>query len=184
MSGWNDATANKWNGKIGSNPAEGHTNWTTAGAPTTPTFTETPFIALTSTSGATLLKQRVEAAVAAGFKTVANTDVLASPENYYINNFFSDAHYTGFGHVNGAYRINPVTFAEQTINLDPNSKIVTYCYTGQTSAVITACLNVLGYDAYSLTFGMNGLYYDNPFWSGISNHWGDKYIAGLPYAAQ
>ncbi|SDX52792.1 Rhodanese-related sulfurtransferase [Lutibacter oricola] len=182
MSGWNDATASPWNGKIGSNPAQGDSNWTTSAAPTTPTFTETPFIALTSTSGSTLLKQRVEQAVADGFKTVVNTDVLTSPESYYINNFFSDAHYTGFGHIKGAYRINPITFGENTIHLDPSKKIVTYCYTGQTSAVITACLNVLGYDAYSLTFGMNGLYYDNSFWAGVSNHWGSKYVAGLPYA--
>ena len=34
--------------------------------------------------------------------------------------------------------------------------MVTYCYTGQTSAQVTACLRLLGYDAASLMFGVNG----------------------------
>ena len=42
------------------------------------------------------------------------------------------------------------------------------------TAVLTACLRVLGYDAYSLTFGMNKLFNDNPFWDdpAIKNQWG------------
>ena len=57
------------------------------------------------------------------------------------------------------------------MGLDPgaNAQVVTYCYTGQTSALLTACLRVLGYDAYSLKFGMNGLYNSNPSWT--SNKW-------------
>jgi len=188
MSSWANDTAGPWNGKKTSNPVlDNMGNWNSNAAPTTPTFTTTPFISLMSTDGHTLLQQRVQAIVDevvadGGFKSVANTELLANPTDYYINNFFDDAHFTGFGHVAGAYRIKPISFESNVKNLDPSAKIVTYCYTGQTSAVVTACLRVLGYDAYSVSFGMNGFYYDNPFWSGISNHWGDKYIAGLPYA--
>jgi 3-mercaptopyruvate sulfurtransferase SseA len=57
-------------------------------------------------------------------------------------------------------------------NLDASKHIVTYCYTGQTSAVITAFLNVLGYNASSLLFGMNGLWNDSPTWSTTVNQWG------------
>ena len=106
--------------------------------------------------------------------TASNADVLANPENYYINNFFSAAHYTGFGHVKGAVRVNPLSI-DECDKLDPNGKVVTYCYTGQTSAVITAYLNVLGFDAYSLTFGINGMATSSPFWTagdGVTNHWG------------
>ena len=35
--------------------------------------------------------------------------------------------------------------------------MVTYCYTGQTSAITTAWLDVLGYDGRSLMFGANGI---------------------------
>ena len=56
------------------------------------------------------------------------------------------------------------------LDSDKNAKVITYCYTGQTSAVVTAWLQVLGYDAYSMTFGMNGVYHSNPAWA--SNQWG------------
>ena len=60
---------------------------------------------------------------------------------------------------NRAPLINPTSGEEFAMtNLDPSKKIVTYCYTGQTSAVITAYLRVLGYEAYSLKFGLNKLY--------------------------
>ena len=95
--------------------------------------------------------------------------------DYYVNNYFSAEHYTGFGHVDGAVRINPLLI-DDCSKLDPNGKVVTYCYTGQTSAVITAYLNVLGFDAYSLLFGMNGLSHSNSFWDagGVTNHWGTR----------
>jgi rhodanese-related sulfurtransferase len=106
-----------------------------------------------------------------GFKTATGTDVLNNPTSYFINNYFSETDYSGFGHVDGAYRVHPLTLADDlTKNLDPAGKIVTYCYTGQASAVITAYLNVLGYDAYSMTFGMNGIYNNNTAWT--TNQWG------------
>jgi len=103
-----------------------------------------------------------------------------------VNNYFSEAHYTGFGHIANAYRILPLTIEGkefQNLNSNANAKVVTYCYTGQTSAVMTACLRVLGYDAYTLTFGMNGLYNTNPFWNDtqIINQWGaDSNPKNLP----
>jgi rhodanese-related sulfurtransferase len=172
MSGWNAATAGPWNGKIGAEEANGHANWSYGSAPTNNVFSDPSFTSL-STDGATILRKRVEDAVAAGFKTVTGTDVLNNPTNYYINNYFSEADYSGFGHIAGSYRILPLTLADNSYKgLDPaaDAKVVTYCYTGQTSAVITACLRVLGYDAYSLTFGMNGMYNTNTAWT--SNQWG------------
>ena len=99
---------------------------------------------------------------------------------YFINNYFSEADYTAFGHIDGAYRINPLTLAgKEYNNLDASKEVVTYCYTGQTSAVISAYLNVLGYDAYSLKFGMNGLWNLNPAW--VTNQWSSSIPADLPY---
>lgn len=183
MSGWNASTAGPWNGKIGSNLADGHSNWTHQGAPANLVF-DNPTISTTLTNGEAILKQRVEAVVAAGFGavTVSGSDVLTNPSQYFINNYFSEADYSGFGHINGAYRILPLTLGNDAyLGLDPgaNAKVVTYCYTGQTSAVMTACLRVLGYDAYTMTFGMNGIYNTNPSWT--TNQWGgDSNPKNLP----
>lgn len=177
MSGWN-AELDKWSANC--KDLTDNSNWTTdateAGSFSAPTFTAS------STDGASMLKERVEAVVAAGFKKVSGADVTANPENYYINNYFSEAHYTGFGHLKGAVRINPLLI-DDCSKLDPNSKVVTYCYTGQTSAVITAYLNVLGFDAYSLLFGMNGVSTSNSYWTEgeVTNHWGaDSNPKNLP----
>jgi rhodanese-related sulfurtransferase len=170
MSGWNPDTAASWNNSIGDVGVG--TKWSYNSEPSSLVFSD-PSIASLSQDGATILKSRVELAVQEGFKTVKNTDVIGNPNNYFINNYFNSTDYTSFGHITDAYRILPITLADNSYKgLDPaaNAKVVTYCYTGQTSAVITACLRVLGYDAYSLTFGMNGLYHSNTAWK--SNQWG------------
>ncbi len=169
MSGWN-AQFDKWTPNC--KDLTTADNWTVE-ATAAGSFDDPSWISST-TDGAALLKERVEAAVAAGFKTASSADVLANPSNYYINNFFSDAHYVGFGHVNGAVRVSPLSI-DLFDSLDPDKEVVTYCYTGQTSAVITAYLNVVGFNAKSLLFGMNGMSTSNPFWTageGVTNHWG------------
>lgn len=177
MSGWN-AQFDKWTPNC--KDLTSSSNWTAseaaAGSFDAPAWTST------STNGADILADRVEAVVAAGFKTASGADVLANPGDYYVNNYFSSAHYSGFGHVNGAVRVNPMLIDDLS-KLDPSEKVVTYCYTGQTSAVLTAYLNVLGYDAYSLTFGMNGMSHSNSFWTEgeVTNHWGhDSNPKSLP----
>ena len=172
MSGWNSETAGSWNTNTG-DEAKGHSNWAAHNAPDVITF-EDPLLDIYSTDGADILRQRVEAVVAAGFKTAKGTDVLNSPENYFINNYFGDTDYGNFGHVKDAFRVKEELKLDgegyKGLDSDKNAKVITYCYTGQTSAVITAWLQVLGYDAYSMTFGMNGIYHSNPAWG--PNQWG------------
>lgn len=168
MSGWH-GDLNKWSANCKDIITDA--NWTKdaaeAGSFSAPSFSSSTL------DGASLLQERVAGVVAAGFKTASNADVLANPGNYYINNFFSASHYEGFGHVKGAVRVNPLSI-DECDKLDPNGKVVTYCYTGQTSAIITAYLNVIGFDAYSLLFGVNGMTTTNTFWEagGVTNHWG------------
>ncbi|MCB0238414.1 MAG: hypothetical protein KDH08_07155, partial [Anaerolineae bacterium] len=45
---------------------------------------------------------------------------------------------------------------EMLAKLPADRPIVTYCYTGQTAGQVTAGLNLLGYDAASMTYGMSG----------------------------
>lgn len=179
MSGWNSTTAGSWNNNTG-NIADGNTNWSYEAAPANKAFPKPSFTSL-ATTGEEILKKRVEEVVAAGFKTVKGSDVLAAPSSYFINNFFSSLDYTEFGHIKGAYRIQPLSIADNNsvLALDPAAKVVTYCYTGQTSAVITAWLRVLGYDAYSLSFGMNGMYNSNPAWK--TNKWSSSVSKSLPF---
>lgn len=179
MSGWNAATAASWNNNI-SDIAKGNPNWTYASAPAIDVFKD-PTISSFSTDGSEILKSRIEQVVADGFKTVTGTDVLGSPSNYFINNYFPPADYQSFGHIDSANRILPFLLADNTylgLDSNTNAKVATYCYTGQTSAVITAWLRVIGYDAYSLTFGMNGLYNSNDAWT--SNKWTSSASKNLP----
>jgi len=172
MSGWNPETAGPWNNNTG-DEAKDHSNWSYADAPKALIYDD-PFIDIISTDGAEILRQRVEAVVENGFKTAKGTDVLNNPQNYFVNNYFSDADYGKFGHINEAERVKDELMLAgdgyKGLDSDDNAKVITYCYTGQTSAVTTAWLNVLGYDAYSMTFGMNGIYHSNAAWT--TNQWG------------
>ena len=172
MSGWNPETAGSWNNNTG-DAAKGNANWSYDGAPSNTVFDD-PDISSLSQDGSEILRKRVEDAVAAGFKTAKGGDVLSNPSNYFINNYFSATDYSGFGHIKDAFRIKEELKLEgdgyKALNSGENAKVITYCYTGQTSAVMTAWLRVLGYDAYSMTFGMNGVYHSNQAWS--TNQWG------------
>ena len=178
MSGWNSSTAGSWNNSVTGNIANGNANWSYAAAPANITYND-PTITSQSSNGEEILKKRVEEIVALGFQGVNGSDVLATPSGYFINNFFSETDYLAFGHIKGANRILPLTLADDSyLGIDPNANVVTYCYTGQTSAIVTACLRVLGYDAYSLKFGMNGLYNNNPAWT--SNKWSSSVPKNYP----
>ncbi|MBR8537467.1 hypothetical protein KDU71_18000 [Carboxylicivirga sediminis] len=184
MSGWNEATAGPWDNAI-ADISDGHSNWTfNASEPTLGVY-DAPAFTSTATEGEAILKERIEYIVSQGFKGVEASDVLGSPSGYFINNYFNTTDYSAFGHVDGAYRMNPLLVSPSSTeeaavtNLDPSKKVVTYCYTGQTSAVITAYLRVLGYDAYSLKFGMNKLSNSSDAWT--ANQWrGDSNPKNLP----
>ena len=171
MSGWN-AETDIWSGKVGD---AGDGQLVKDAAPDNVVY-DNPVISTGKTTGEEILKARVEAVIKEwGNATVSGADVVTSPSNYFVNNYFSTDHYTGFGHVEGAVRVNPLKIEGGSINyLDPSKEVVTYCYTGQTSAVITAFLRVMGYDAKSMLFGMNALNHSNDFWTTgqVANHWG------------
>jgi rhodanese-related sulfurtransferase len=164
MCSWNPATATAWNNAIANgNTAVGDPNWA---VPTGEIVANTPMTApeilYTTTDGAEILKEQVSKMLNAGFKTVTNVDVLGAPTNYFINNYWAATDVEHYGNIKTAHRINPLTLANgEYAYLDGTGKVVTYCWTGQTSSMMTAYLSVMGYDAYSLTYGANGLIYDN-----------------------
>lgn len=160
MSAWN-STLDSWTANTG-NIATGDDNWSDVNAIETPvTFSEPTFTA-TAETGEEILAERVQYMLDNGFQGINNTDVLDAPTNYFINNYWTSADVDMYGHIVGAYRIKEdLTFANGGFdNLDASSTVVTYCWTGQTSSLITAYLTVLGYDAKSLKFGANGMIHD------------------------
>ncbi len=62
------------------------------------------------------------------------------------------------GHIPGAVWEDYKTMFGQDglISIPPEKLIVVYCYTGQTASQVTSALNMLGYDASNLLFGMQG----------------------------
>jgi rhodanese-related sulfurtransferase len=62
-------------------------------------------------------------------------------------------HYAA-GHIPGAINIGLDSLADNLNKLDPDEPVYVYCYTGHSAAQATAVLQMLGYDAYSLKFGM------------------------------
>jgi rhodanese-related sulfurtransferase len=69
----------------------------------------------------------------------------------------SPDHYA-IGHIPGAINIPWKSIAEpdNLAKLPTDKQIVVYCYTGHTGQIATTVLNLLGYDAINLKFGMMG----------------------------
>ena len=129
---------------------------------------EYPTLSTGKTTGETILDERVQTMLTNGFKGISAADVLANPTDYYIVNYFSESDYLGqggcpAGHITGSYQYTPKSSLQtsaQLKNLPHDKPIVVYCWTGQNSSQVTAFLNVLGYEAYSLSCGVNGMVYD------------------------
>jgi len=124
-----------------------------------PTFTSTG-----KTTGAEIFESRLATVLTEGFTAIGVTreTVFANLANYYIVNYWPVAEYDQ-GHVEGAIQYTPksdLKLATFLKTLPTNKTILVYCYTGQTSSQIATFLRILGYDAKSLQFGANRLFYD------------------------
>lgn len=125
-------------------------------------------------TGEDILDAQIDAVATDGFgnSAIDAATVFGALDNYYIVNFWGATDYA-LGHIEGAVQYSPGESLKTTSDLKtlPADKtIVVYCYTGQTSAFITAYLKVLGYDALSLKFGV----------SGFANTWAGEQRADFP----
>lgn len=140
------------------------------------------------TEGKAIMDARIDVVLAEGFGAAAigAGDVYANPDNFYIVNYWSEAHYSDPGHIEGAMQYTPkesmaLEVALKTLPTDKT--IVVYCYTGQTSANLASYLRVLGYDAKSLKFGANSMIYDEmpaAQWNAETQIMGYDYVAPAP----
>ena len=173
MSSWNE-DFDRWTPNIG-NIAVGHPNWSTTNNIQPNVTFSLPTFTTTATTGEEILAERVQFMLEAGFQGVNASDVLETPTNYFINNYWSEADVNTYGHIVGAYRIKEdLSLASGGFKyLDKDATIVTYCWTGQTASAITAYLIVLGYDAKALKFSANAMIYDqlqSHKWTGSGNY--------------
>ena len=96
------------------------------------------------------------AALTVSPKYITAADVnmkIAEDEDITIVSLRSAEHYAA-GHVPGAINIGLDSLADNLNKLDPDAPVYVYCYTGHSAAQAVALLQMLGYDAYSLKFGM------------------------------
>lgn len=135
----------------------------TTAAPAKPAAGDYPTVMTEAETAEAVLLERAAAVIGdwgAGEATMARTDAVAFDEaTQMIINYWSPSKYAN-GHLAGAYQYTPevdilTTGALNTLPLD--KEIGIYCWTGQTSAQLTAYLRMVGYDAQSITYGTNGM---------------------------
>lgn len=181
MCSWHEDFAGSWNSNIGNTYASQFTADPTAkGAKGA-----MPALSTGHSNGQDILEARIATLLTDGFTPakIAKGDVFNALNNFYIVNYWPAAHYADPGHIPGAMQYTP----KESIALDVDLKtlpkdktIVVYCYTGQTSAFLTAYLRLLGYDAKSLLFGTNGMIYDDMVALGLTTFNAEQ-IMGYEY---
>jgi rhodanese-related sulfurtransferase len=160
MSSW-APQLDRWSNNV-SNRAMNHANWSATNTIVPSVNFNLPEFEAADTAAAAILRERVDIMLAKGFAamSVSAEEVLNNPGNYFINNYWTAQNVADHGHIKGAYRINEeLTLAADGFKkLNPNATIITYCWTGQTSTLVSAYLTVLGYpNAKSMSFGNNAL---------------------------
>ena len=170
---WHDQSLDKWTSNCSDKNAGDLVKSTSS---ILPTF-DYPKLNTGKETAEAILDERIETAIALwDTLLIGADDVIANKDNYNVLNYWSEADYLRYGHIDGAYQLTPgtLTVAENLSAFDPVRKNIIYCHTGQTSAAITAYLTVLGYDVKSIKFGFNNMH-----WSELPSHKWPK-----PYGSQ
>lgn len=181
MCSWNTDFAGSWNNNIGNTYVSEFTSDPTAKGEAG----DLPSLSTGLETGQEILDNRVAAVFAEGFgeAAVSTSVVVGAPESYYVVNYWSEADYTGIGHLTGAMQYTPKASMSITADLKtlPTDKtIAVYCWTGQTSANLAAYLRVIGYDAKSVKFGVNGMIYNE-----LDSHkWSEGAIMDYEYVTE
>lgn len=173
MSAWGpsdadgDAAYDKWTVACSDIALDYPNDWVMTGAPAADVEYNYPDDATKEVEdGADLLEERVDYLLTEGYGYAKAPAILTDRADYFINNYWDQASWDQYGHIAGSHRVNTMSIENGGINnMDPDETVVTYCWTSQTSGMITAYLTVLGYTAQSLTPGANGM-----IWSNLQSH--------------
>ena len=160
MSSWSATTSGSWTNGIGNARASELVTTATAKA----AAGDLPTLSTGLSDPGEILRARVEAVFAEGFGAAkaTNGDVFGNPSGFYVVNYWSVDDYN-WGHIPGAVQYTPkadLDYDTYLKTLPTDKTVVVYCYTGQTSAHVAGYLRVLGYDAKTLVFGVNGMAWD------------------------
>ena len=129
----------------------------------------TPALAADPSGDFEVVRKAAEAYLTSGKAPVISAEALFTNLNDgddsndpFIVSVRSADHYA-LGHVPGAINIGWKAIAqpENLAKLPTDKQIVVYCYTGHTGQIATTVLNLLGYDAINLKFGMMGWAHDD-----------------------
>ncbi len=161
MCSWNPATSGSWTGANVNNSRAAELVTT---ATAKPVAGELPKLTTGETAGSAILRARVEAIFEEGFGAAATSSdaVYAALSSNFILNYWGATDYS-WGHIEGAMQYTPKSALSVDVDLKTlatDKPVAVYCYTGQTSAHVSAYLRVLGYDAKSIVFGVNGMSHD------------------------
>jgi rhodanese-related sulfurtransferase len=116
------------------------------------------------TGDVAVIQAAAEKYLGAGTPPVTTADALfenlndGDPDNDpFILSVRSPDHYA-IGHIPGAVNIpwKQIAVPDNLAKLPTDQPIVVYCYTGHTGQIATTVLNMLGYDATNLKFGIMG----------------------------
>lgn len=159
--GGSTTTLDKWDNAV----SDDYADWLTSAASTATETYAFPDLDTGFTSAEDVLLARADAYMEGGWKKISIADLYTDVEvngngdDYFIVNYFPTAQYDA-GHIPGAIRFQPgedFRTDEMLPFLPTDKKVVVYCFTGQTSSQVVAYLNAVGYDAYSLLYGVNGM---------------------------
>lgn len=101
----------------------------------------------------------MDAYIESGWKMVGMDATLwTNLSNYFIIDLRQETHYNN-GHLPGAYRVAmaDLGYDESLKYLPADQEILVVCYTSHTANQVTSVLNMLGYDAYNLRYGMSSV---------------------------
>lgn len=106
-----------------------------------------------------ILMERAKVALSSSYKEklVKAEDLFVNGDQYYVMNYWPAEKYD-LGHIPGAIQYTPKQSLASTADLFTlpiDKPVVTYCYTGQHAAFVTAYLTILGYNAKALGYGSN-----------------------------
>jgi rhodanese-related sulfurtransferase len=188
FSSWN-ADFDMWTASTGSDYIA---DFVTDAAPALPVDGDSPVITTTLETGEAIFAEQLAATMVEGFQGVTAADLMANPDDYYIVNYFGSDDYLGLGgcpdgHIDGAYQYTPnlsLQTTEDIYTLPTDKTIAVYCWTGQHGSQVTLLLNMLGYDAKDVKFGVNGMVYENVTahrWAGSADY---EYVISEPEATE
>lgn len=155
MASWNKKFAGKWKKNVSDKyESELQTESNAKGEKA-----ELPTFECMHEDGPGILEARANKLFNDGFKPALVTvdEVMNNPADFYIINYWPKKLYS-IGHLPGAIQYNPkksLSKDADLLTLPTDKTVVTYCFTGQHSAFVTAYLRMLGYKAKSIKFGAN-----------------------------